>query len=152
MKNGLRCATALIVLLSVAGCGGPTRTAGTRGVPTKDLAVFSVLQLPPDAPVQIRTVWFNAASPEYEVGDGRDFYLLPGGHTASFNLTVRIPGTTGLFASLYVPEGALNAPGPRNAPLGTLAAGKTYEVVPRAEDFDQMLSGGRLPEVREKRE
>jgi hypothetical protein len=142
---------ALLALGFLAGCGGPTRTAGTRGLAAEDLSVFSLAQLPPESPVQIRAIRFDGAGDEYEVGKrGRDFYLLPRDHTASFTLTARLPEGGGRIAGMFIPEDALTLPSPRDIPLGTLEAGKTYELVRPAEDFAKMLQGGRLSLVREK--
>ena len=141
---------ALLLLLFAAGCGGPTRTAGTRGVDAADLSVFSVAQLPRESPVQIRTIRFDGAGPAYKVGNGRDFYLPPRDHTASFTLEARLPKIGGGIAGLFIPKRDLTFPGPRAVPLGTLAAGKTYELIRPAEDFADLLQSGRLALVREK--
>ena len=148
--NDPRRPAALLILLLVAGCGGPTRTAGTSGVAAKDLSVLSVPPLPAVSPVQIRTIRFDGAGDEYEVGRCRDFYLLPGDRTASFTLTARVPGAGGAVARLFIPKGRLAFPGPRDVPLGTLAGGKAYELVRPAEDFGLLLEGGRFSVVREK--
>src|SRR6476661_6930040 len=126
-----------LLLMLLVGCG-PTHTAGTNGVPAKDLAVLSIPQLPDVAHIQVRTIQFDDAGDQYEVGDGRDFYLLPGDHTASFTLIAPVPGPAGWF----VPSSALTFPGPKRLPLGTVAAGKSYELAPSVEGFGQMLQGG----------
>lgn len=144
---------AALLILFVAGCGGPTRTAGTRGLAAEDLSVFSIAQLPRESPVQILTIQFDGTGDEYEIGKRRDFYLVPRDHTASFTLAVRAPrmgGAMGTIAGLFMPKTALAFPGPRDVPLGTMAAGKTYELVRPAEDFDKMLQDGQLSVVREK--
>ena len=108
----------------LAGCGGPTRTAGTRGVATSDLAVLSIPQVPDESPVLFETVQFDGAGDPYAIGKGRDFYLLPGDHTATFTLiarTPRIPGVAGWFAP-KPPTLRIAAPG--DIPLGSVTAGK----------------------------
>src|SRR5687768_17257540 len=81
---------ALLLIVPVVGiavgCGGPTHTAGTRGVEAADLAVLSIPQLPAESPVQIDAVQFDGAGDPHAIGKGRDFYLLPGDHTATFSL------------------------------------------------------------------
>jgi hypothetical protein len=143
---------ALLILLLVAGCGGPTRTAGTRGVAARDLSVFSVAQLPKASPVQIHTVQFKGDGEAYEIGKGRDFYLLPRDQAASFTLSARIPKAGGGIAGMFIPKGALTLPGPRDVPLGAMAAGKTYELIRPDEGFDfaELLQGGGFSLVREK--
>lgn len=136
-------AAPLVALL--LGCG-PTRTAGTKGVAAGDLAVLSVAQLPAGVPVRIDTVQFDGAGDRYDVGSGREFYLRPGGHTGSFTFRAHVPGVAGWF----VPRSALTVPGPKDVPLGSVAAGKTYELAPTAESFDTLLEDGRLSLVREK--
>src|SRR4051812_22181987 len=141
--NARSLASLLVALL--VGCG-PTYTAGTRGVAARDLAVLSIPQLPEAAYVRIRAIQFDDAGDQYEVGDGRDFYLLPGDHTASVTLIAPVPGPAGWF----VPSSALTFPGPKRLPLGTVTAGKSYELAPSVEGFGQLLQGGRLSLVREK--
>jgi hypothetical protein len=43
------------LILFLAGCGGPTHTAGTSGLGAKDLSILSIPQLPKEDPVQIHT-------------------------------------------------------------------------------------------------
>ena len=150
MTDVRRLAPLLIILLAAAGCGGPTRTAGTAGLAAKDLSVVSVPGLPRASPVQIRTVRFDGTDEEYDVGKGRDFYLLPGDRAASFTLLVRPPGASGAIASKFIPNGGWNIHGPRNVPLGTLSAGKSYELVRPVEGFGQLLQGNRFSLLREK--
>ena len=139
--NDVRCpAAVLLAVLLVGGCG-PTRTAGTAGMAARDLAVFSVPALPAASPVQIRTIQFDGAGDAYKVGKGRDFYLLPGDRTASFTLKARIPGVGGTIAGVFIPKDGLTFPGPRDLPLGTLSAGKTYELIRPDEDFGLLLLG-----------
>jgi hypothetical protein len=139
----------LLMLLLVVGCGGPTRTAGTSGLAAKDLAVLSIPQLPEESHLQIHTIQFDAAGDEYKVGGGRDFYMLPQNHTASFTLKAIVPKEAGILGSL-IPKESLIIPGPKNIPLGAMSAGKAYELAPPAEDFDKMLETGELSLVREK--
>ena len=139
-------AAALILVL--VGCG-PTRTAGTAGLPASELAVMTIPQLPKESPLRIRTIQFDGAGDAYTVGDGRDFYLLPREHTASFTLEAIVPKEVGVLGSL-IPKDALIMPGPENLPLGTMSAGKAYELFPPAEDFDKMLATGQFSLVREK--
>jgi hypothetical protein len=140
------------LILLLVGCGGPTHTAGTSGLAAKDLSVLSVMQLPEEAPIQIRTIQFDDAGDEYEIGKSRDFYLLPRDHTASFTLTASVPkevGGMGGMAGWFMPK-KVNLPAIRNVPLGALTAGKTYELAHPAEGFDKMLENGQLSLVREK--
>jgi hypothetical protein len=134
----------MITLL--VGCG-PTYTAGTKGVAAKDLAVLSIPQLPGEAHVQIKEVQFDGAGDQYTIGNSRDFYLLPGDHSAAFTLVAHVPGIEGMF----IPSSALTIRTPKAIPLGTFAASKTYELAPpTAESFDQLLDEGHLSLVREK--
>ena len=141
-------AAGLILLL--VGCGGPTRTAGTSGLAAGNLAVLSIPQLPKESHLKIRTIQFDGAGDEYKVGDGRDFYLLPRDHTASFTLEAIVPEEAGFLGSL-IPKDALIIRGPKDIPLGAMSGGKAYELMPPAEGFDKILeTGGRLSLVREK--
>jgi len=144
---------ALLVLLvggAAGGCGGPTRTAGTAGVPAEELAVLSVPQLPDEAHVRIRTIRFDDSGDAYDVGGGRDFYVLPGGRTAALTFVARTPTPPGV-AGWFVPSRKLTLPPVTNVPLGTMTAGKTYELAaPSLETFEQLLDGGGLSLVREK--
>lgn len=138
---------ALIALLS--GCGGPTHTAGTKGLASRDLAVLSIPQLPKQSPLQIHTIRFDDAGEEFKVGGGRDFYLLPNGHTASFTLKAIVPKELGFLGSM-LPKDSMTLPGPSGIPLGTMSAGKTYELVPPTQGFDKLLANGEFSLVREK--
>jgi hypothetical protein len=140
-------AAGLILLL--VGCGGPTRTSGTSGLAAGELAVLSIPQLPKESHLQIHTIQFDGAGDEYKVGDGRDFYLLPRDHTASFTLEAIVPKEVGFLGSL-LPKDATIIPGPRNIPLGAMSAGKAYELAPPAQGFDKILETGQLSLVREK--
>ena len=135
-----------LLVVFLAGCGGPTHTAGTSGMAAKDLAVLSVPQLPAEYHVRIQTIQFDDAGDEYDIGKGRDFYLLPREHTASFTVSAVVPGVGGMF----VPNDALTLPGPKHIPLGTLSAGKSYELWTPAQGFDRMLESGDFGLVREK--
>jgi len=139
-----RCIVTLFVLL-LTGCG-PTHTAGTGGLATKDLAVLSIDQLPAQAPIQIHAIQFDGKGDTYSIGKSRDFYLSPGEHTGSFTLIVSVPGPGGWF----VPTGALTIAGPKEIPLGTFTAGKAYEFAPTIEAFDKLADGGKFSLVREK--
>ena len=157
-------AAVLIALVALpallAGCG-PTHTAGTRGVAARDLSVLSIAQLPEEAHVQISAIQFDGKGDQYKIGKSRDFYLLPGEHTASFTLVARVPKMEGMgamagLASWLVPKNAVTIPSPGDIPLGAVAAGKTYELLPTAggdggaEGFEKMLMDGKLSLVREK--
>jgi len=136
-------AASLIVLL--IGCG-PTHTPGTRGAAAKDLAILSIAQLPDVVHVQIHSVQFDDQGDQFSIGNGRDFYLTPGKHTASFTFIGRVPGPAGLF----VPKDALTFKGPIAVPLGAFAAGKEYELAPTVDGFDKLMQQGELSLVREK--
>jgi hypothetical protein len=138
------------LILFLAGCGGPTHTAGTSGLGAKNLSVLSIPQLPKESPVQVRTIQFDGAGDEYEIGQGRDFYLLPRDHTASFTFTAELPDMGGAgLAGWFIPK-KVNIPGPRQIPLGTMTAGKTYELALPTEGLDDLLQSGELSLVREK--
>ena len=82
-------------IVGVGGGCGPARTAGTRGVAARDLAIVSIPQFPDESLVLLDTVRFNHGDAKddkgddkpggdktgdetYAVGRGKDFYLLPG--------------------------------------------------------------------------
>ena len=138
----------------VGGCSGPTRTAGTSGMAARDLAVLSIPQLPEEAHVQIETIRFDNAGEKYEIGKGREFYLLPGNHTADFKLVARMPEVEGLptLVKALIPSGkTITIPGPGKLPLGAVSAGKTYELAPPvAQSFETFLQDGKVSLVREK--
>src|SRR4051795_1512601 len=134
-SHSRRLAVGLILFL--AGCGGPTRTAGTSGGAAKDLSVLSIAQLPKETHLQIHSIQFDGAGEEYKIGSRRDFYLRPQDHTASFTLAAIIPGGGGI-AGWFIPKGGLTIPGPKDIPLGAMTAGKTYELAPPAEGFEKM--------------
>ena len=144
---------AAALCLITGGCG-PTRTAGTSGMAAKDLAVLSIPQLPEEAHVQIETIRFDNAGEKYEIGKGREFYLLPGNHTADFKLVARMPEVEGLptLVKALIPSGkTFSIPGPGKLPLGAVSAGKTYELAPPgAESFETLLQDGKVSLVREK--
>ena len=144
----LRVLTLAITLLLV-GCG-PTRTSGTGGKSAQELAVLSIPQLPKESPIQIRTIQFDGKGDAYKVGKGRDFYLTPSDHTASFTLEAIIPKDAS-YLDWMIPKDARIIPGPKNIPLGTMSAGKTYELAPPFENFDKLMETGELSLVREKR-
>jgi hypothetical protein len=143
--NHQHLAAILITLFAVAGCG-PTRTVGTKGLAARDLSVLSIAQLSGEAPVKIHAIRFDDGGDLYKIGNGRDFYLRPGDHAASFTLIARVPGPGGWF----VPSGALTFQGPKNIPLGTFMAGRAYELAPTVDAFDNLLHGGGLAMVQEK--
>jgi len=136
-------AAALLILF--CGCS-PTRTAGTSGKSAKELAVLSIPQLPGELHVQIKSIQFDGAGDDYDIGGGRDFYLLPGDHTAAFLLVAHIPGVAGWF----VPSSATTFPGPKGVHLGAFTAGKTYELASSVKSFARMMQDGRVSLVREK--
>lgn len=140
-------AAGLILLL--VGCGGPTRTAGTKGLASRELAVLSIPQLPKEFLLQIRTIQFDGAGEEYKIGGGRDFYLLPQHHTASFTLEAIVPKEVGFLDSM-LPKEMRIIPGPRELPMGAMSAGKTYELAPPTQGFDKLMASGELSLVREK--
>jgi hypothetical protein len=145
MHNNLFAAATGLLILFLGGCS-PTHTAGTAGKPAKELAVLSIAQLPGELPVRIKSVKFDGAGDEYEIGNGRDFYLLPGDHTASFSFVAHISGPEGWL----IPSSVTTFAGPAGIPLGSFAAGKAYELAPTTEGFDKMIQEGRLSLVREK--
>ena len=134
-----------LLLALLVGCG-PTRTAGTEGKPVNELAVLSVPQLPDEVHVQMHTVQFDGGGDQYDIGNGRDFYLLPGDHTATFSFQAEVPG----FGGLFVPKSALTIPGPKDVPLGNVTAGKTYDLAPSIDSFDKLLQGDGFSLVKEK--
>jgi hypothetical protein len=138
-------AASLVVAFLLGGCG-PTRTAGTSGKSEKELAVLSIAQLPSDLPVEIKTVQFDGAGEQYDVGGGRDFYLLPGDHTAAFSFVAHVSGALGFL----LPKGSTTFAGPGGIPLGSFIAGKAYELAPTTDGFDKMMASGDLSLVREK--
>jgi hypothetical protein len=144
----MKYAIALLLFMTLAGChSGPTRTAGTSGVPTKDLAVLTIPQLPDMAGIKIHTIQFDNQGDPYKIDKDRDFYLLPGSHKVSFTLMAPAPPGAGGW---FVPTGALTIPGPKNIPLGAVTAGKTYELAPNIESFEKLFDDGSFSLVREK--
>jgi hypothetical protein len=139
---------ALLSLAFIAGCTSPTHTAGTTGLAVKDLSTLAIPQLPKDAHLQIHTIQFDGDGEEYKIGKGREFYLKPSDHTASFTFKASIPNVSGVPGWL-MPKGDVTLPGPKNVPLGALMPGKTYELA-APNDFDKMLQTGELSMVREK--
>lgn len=132
----------------LAGCGGPTHTAGTKGMAVNELSVLSIPQLPTEAHLRIHTIQFDGQGEHYEVGKHRDFYLAPSSHTASFTLLATLPNVGGPMG-WWVPK-TMTLPGPMEIPLGTLAAEKTYELALPTEGFDKLMETGELAFVREK--
>jgi hypothetical protein len=163
-----RLAVWLVLFLAAGGAGGglvgcgPTRTAGTNGMAAKDLSVLSIPQLPEETHLQIKSIQFDGAGDEYEIGSGHDFYLLPRDHTASFVFKAILPSEAG-FAAMFVPKDALTFASPKGIPLGAMTAGKTYELAlpstdssqgssqDLADSFDKMLETGQFSLVREKK-
>jgi hypothetical protein len=137
--------TAWCGLLLVVGCG-PTYTTGTGGKSAKELAVLSIAQLPSDLPVQIKSVQFDGGGDQYDIGEGRDFYLLPGDHTAAFSFVAHVSGPLGML----LPNGSTVIAGPGGIPLGSFTAGKEYELAPTTDGFDKMMESGEMSLVREK--
>src|SRR4051812_10570418 len=139
------------LILFLAGCRGPTHTAGTRGLGAKDLSILSIPQLPKEAHVQIHAIQFDGGGDEYEIGKSRDFYLMPRDHTASFTFAASVPSVGGIagMAGWLMPKSVI-LPGPRDIPLGPLTAGKTYELALPTEGLDKLMEGGQLSFVREK--
>ena len=86
---------------------------------TKDLAVLSIPQLPEVAHIKIHTIKFDGEGDEFAVKKGRDFYLTPGKHTASFTFVAPAPPGVGGW---FVPNSALTFPGPKGIPLGAVSA------------------------------
>ncbi|HEX8325481.1 MAG TPA: hypothetical protein VF595_16375 [Tepidisphaeraceae bacterium] len=136
------------LILLLVGCG-PTRTAGTGGLASRDLAVLSIPQLPKIAHLQIDTIQFDGTGDAYKVGNGRDFYLPPRDHTASFTFKAILPAEAGFFGT-FIPKDALTFPGPQRIPLGPMSAGRAYELVTPTEGFEKLLETGQLSFVREK--
>lgn len=136
----------------LVGCGGPTHTAGTRGVAASNLAVLTVPQLPGESPVQIESIRFDGADEAHAVGKGgRDFYLTPGDdHTATFTLIARPPRVSGVGGWFGPKVPPMRIPVPTALPLGALTAGKRYELMTGTDGFDQSLQSGRMSLVREK--
>ncbi len=140
-------AFAALLVVTLAGCGGPTRTTGTSGLAAKDLAVLSIPQLPDAAVIKVYSIQFDNQGDEYKIGKGRDFYLLPGDHKVSF--TLQNPAPPGM-GGWFVPDSALIIPGPKGIPLGTVAAGKAYEFAPNIDSLEGFAEGGGFSLVREK--
>ena len=140
-------AVLLVILVAggagVVGCSGPTRTAGTGSMAAKELAVLSIPQLPQEAHVQIDAIQFDDADDKYEIKKGRDFYLKPGDHTASFNFVAKVPKIEGapMLVGWLIPSGkSISIPGPQKVPLGSVAAGKAYELAPPTpESLDKLM-------------
>jgi len=150
-------------IVGVGGGCGPTRTAGTRGVAARDLAIVSIPQFPDESPVKLDTVRFNHGDAKndntggdeaYAVGRGKDFYLLPGRVTAGFDLVGQIPDASDMprWVRWTIPNGGkIKIPGPRHLPLGIVAAGKRYELaLPSAEQFNEFFEQGTVSLLREK--
>jgi len=138
----------LFTAFGLVGCG-PTHTAGTSGMAAKELSILSITQLPKEAHLQVRTIQFDGAGDAYEIGKGRDFYLLPRNHTASFTLTASVPDEIGLPTWL-IPKKALTFPGPQQIPLGDMTADKAYELALPSEGFDKFVQTGEISLLREK--
>ena len=145
-------------IVGVGGGCGPTRTAGTRGVAARDLAIVSIPQFPDESPVKLDTVRFNhgdrMGDETYAVGRGKDFYLLPGRVTAGFDLVGQIPDASGMprWVRWTIPNGGrIKIPGPRDVPLGVVSAGKRYELtLPSAEQFNEFFEQGTVSLLHEK--
>jgi hypothetical protein len=137
--------TLLILIVLLVGCG-PTHTAGTKGKSAKELAVLSIDQLDAIPGMEIQSIRFDDHEDAYKVGDGREFYLLPGEHTASFDFKVEVKGPPGWF----IPSKALTVPGPKGVPLGVMSAGKMYEMNGLVEGFEHLVRNGEFNLIREK--
>jgi hypothetical protein len=137
----------LLIALSaslVIGCG-PTRTAGTIGLPSKDLAVLSISPLPPDLYFHIPSVQFDGQGAWYEIKNSRDFYLTTGDHTGSFTFAAKASGIAGWFTPANTTSGL------KDVPLGAVAAGKAYDLaIPTVESADKIRQMGAMPLAREK--
>ena len=77
-----------------------------------------------------------------------DFYLAPRDHTASLKFMAILPSLGGP-AGWFIPK-SVSMPGPKDIPLGTMSAGKAYELGFPSEGFEQLLQGGEFSFVREK--
>jgi hypothetical protein len=115
----------------------------------KDLSILSIAQLPEKSHLQIKKIQFDGVGEEYEIGNSRDFYLLPGDHNASFTLTAIVPSDFSMLGWL-VPKDALTLSPLKDIPLGPMAAGKTYELSPPSEGFDKILQSSQVSLIREK--
>jgi hypothetical protein len=115
----------------------------------KNLSILSIAQLPEKTHLQIKKVQFDGVGEEYEIGNSRDFYLVPGNHNASFTLVAIVPSDIGMLAWL-VPKDALTLSPLKDIPLGPMTAGKTYELSPPSEGFDKILQTSQVSLIREK--
>src|SRR5262245_26247430 len=82
----------LLLIPLAVGCG-PTRTAGTKGIPADKLAILHVTKQYDVPHVQLTAIQFDGGD-KYEVKGDRDFYLTPGVHKVGIDLVTKIESPT----------------------------------------------------------
>jgi hypothetical protein len=126
------------------GCG-PTRTAGTKGVPANQLAALRVTQRYDVPVVQVAAVAFDDGA-KYKIDGDRDFYLTPGVHRLALDLTTNIDVPMKWLSSSL---GQTKIEGPNGLTTGELKPGKTYELRGLAGTIQSMVTGEEMAITRE---
>jgi hypothetical protein len=128
----------LLLLLSVLAVGcGPTRTAGTKGIPASQLAILHVTQSYDIPVVQVAAIAFDGGE-KFKIDGERDFYLTPGVHQVSLDLTTKLDGPMKWLSSAMADT---KLEGPKGLTTGDLQPGKTYEIRGLAGTMQGMMQG-----------
>lgn len=130
----MRRITLPLLLLLLVGCG-PTRTAGTKGVAAKDLAVLTIKQHNAIPGFHINKVTFDDGD-TFDIDGDRDFYLTPGQHKVAVGYGPCVHGPHAWFSpmgdwAMYTPKGAAT---------GELRAGRAYALRGWVEGVGSMES------------
>jgi hypothetical protein len=130
------------------GCG-PTRTAGTEGIPKQQLATLHVTRQYDVPMVEVSAIRFDDGE-KYKIDGGRDFYLTPGVHHVAVDLATNInsmlkdtPLKDTPFKDL-LSFGETKIEGPAGLTTGDLQPGKTYEIRGLAGTVQGMVQGGEM--------
>lgn len=131
----------MLLLLSALAVGcGPTRTAGTKGIPASQLAILHVTQSYDVPVVQVAAIGFDDGE-KYKIDGERDFYLTPGVHRVALDLKTNLDGLDGPMKWLSYSMKDAKLEGPKGLTTGELQPGKTYEIRGLAGTMQGMMQG-----------